>query len=353
MYDSRRRRSSYFFEGVEKRLEVWFSRKDGNTTNCDLRRISREDIESILHRANCHIISFTRNDFIDSYLLSESSMFVSKRWIVLKTCGQTTPLLCLQHLFHLVRQHTGFDQVEDLLYSRKYYKRPELQAESHRTFSQETSLLDSTGLNGTAYCLGAVINDCYYLYKLNSKMSIAGDNVVESNAGNQLADNSPFADREESLCIIMNDLDPEVMKIFTRQVSSTAEEATRMSGIDKILPNVKIDDYLFIPCGYSMNGLFDNGQYMVIHITPEPRFSYVSFECKTPQWRNMELITRVLNLFRPANFIVTAFAKKMSIGNKDAHAVLPSALCIGEFSRRQIQYLSFEDRDLIYALYSK
>lgn len=53
----------------------------------------------------------------------------------------------------------------------------------------------------------------------------------------------------------MQELDPNVMKIFTRAVCSSAKEATQMSGIDKLLPGIVIDDYLFEPCGYSMNGL--------------------------------------------------------------------------------------------------
>ena len=71
---------------------------------------------------------------------------------------------------------------------------------------------------------------------------------------------------------------------------------------------MKIDDFLFEPCGYSMNGILKNvssqrsmfkdflsksffiqdssdsglGEYMTIHITPEPEFSYVSFETNSP-----------------------------------------------------------------------
>ena len=30
------------------------------------------------------------------------------------------------------------------------------------------------------------------------------------------------------------------------------------SGIDQLVPNMKIDDYLFEPCGYSMNGVLLN-----------------------------------------------------------------------------------------------
>ena len=33
--------NDHFFEGVEKLLEVWFTRKDGMTNNCDLRKIPR------------------------------------------------------------------------------------------------------------------------------------------------------------------------------------------------------------------------------------------------------------------------------------------------------------------------
>jgi S-adenosylmethionine decarboxylase len=95
--------------------------------------------------------------------------------------------------------------------------------------------------------------------------------VRDENANNQLEDNLPFAVNEESLVIIMNELDREVMKMFTSQISSTAEEATRMSGIDKIFPNVKIGYQLFNPCEYSMNGILDNGECVLIHFTPEPR----------------------------------------------------------------------------------
>lgn len=76
-----------YFEGVEKLLEIWFTSDDN--TNKDLRRIprlelllpvlvviiifsiffSRDKLESLLKIVRCEIISFTRNDQIDAYVL--------------------------------------------------------------------------------------------------------------------------------------------------------------------------------------------------------------------------------------------------------------------------------------------
>jgi len=442
--------AAHFFEGVEKLLEVWFTRQDGKIQNCDLRRITRDKWQGMLKIVRCEIISLTRSDAIDAYVLSESSLFVSKRRMVLKTCGSTTPLLCLKSLLSLVQRYSGYDQVQDLFYSRKNYKRPELQQEPHRTFSDEAALLDAMFHDGAAYCLGAVNRDCWYLYTLNPYSSSAAassasghsltallsgapalllhedddeeplsgadedyaSDMTEEDCASDASDDSvggvvsssavgagatdsvlrarinmlkrggvgvasaaagtgaaaaaaaagnhhhhhqsgaAAAAADQTLEIMMSDLDPEVMKIFTKQYSATAAEATRKSGIDKIVANVTIDDYLFEPCGYSMNGILKNGEYMTIHITPEAEFSYVSFESNIPQSSYLDVIRRVLDTFRPGKFIVTAFANKASVV-EDSHKDLLSATYLGEFLRRDIQYCHLNNYDLTYALYSK
>jgi len=421
---------SHYFEGVEKLLEVWFTCKDDAVHSSDLRKVPREKWEDMLKIVRCEIISLTRNDTIDAYVLSESSMFVSKRRIILKTCGNTTPLLCLKMMLQLVKNYAAFDEVQDLFYSRKNYKRPELQHEPHRTFSAEAALLDGMFHDGAAYCLGAVNRDCWYLYTLNPYSSSAGHSLKTLLAGDTSDDSfggiesgSEFSDATDSsssdgcegcddssdgadssddslgrhhdtdvadqfrqrltihkrnvstrflpssssiscrggansqeadqtLEIMMSDLDPEVMAIFTKEVSANAADATRKSKIDKILPNVVIDDYLFDPCGYSMNGILKNGEYMTIHITPEAEFSYVSFESNIPQSSYMDVITRVLDTFRPGQFIVTAFANKASVV-EDTHQDLVNASLLGDFMRRDIQYCHLKNYDLTYALYSK
>jgi S-adenosylmethionine decarboxylase len=246
-----------FFEGVEKLLEIWFTANAGAGNACgDLRKIPRMELENLLETVKCKIISSRKNDNIDAYVLSESSMFISKRRFVLKTCGTTTPLLCLDALFKLVKEYAGFEKVEDFFYSRKNYKRPELQIGPHQNFQQEVAILDQFFPDGAAYCFGAVNKDCWYLYTLNplpEPINLKGLSIQP--------------EPDQTLEILMTNLDPQVMEIFTEKGSKTAEEATMKSGIDKIIPNMIIDDYLFEICGYSMNGIAKNVSNTLIRIS--------------------------------------------------------------------------------------
>ena len=73
----------------------------------------------MLRKVKCEIMSTCHNTQLDAYVLSESSMFVSKRRFILKTCGRTTPLECLLDLNKLVKVYTGFDTIE-VLHSIRY-----------------------------------------------------------------------------------------------------------------------------------------------------------------------------------------------------------------------------------------
>lgn len=50
---------------------------------------------------------------------------------------------------------------------------------------------------------------------------------------------------------------------------------------------------------------------MTIHITPEPEFSYVSFESNVASSNYGDLIARVIETFQPGKFVVTIFANKV------------------------------------------
>ncbi|XP_026330572.1 S-adenosylmethionine decarboxylase proenzyme 1 [Hyposmocoma kahamanoa] len=172
----------------------------------------------------------------------------------------------------------------------------------------KVELLDSYFGDGRAYIMGPE-KDCWYLYTLLPLEGTVDALEKEQSEVGQRGASEP----DQTIEILMSDLDPAVMDIFTRATSKTAAEATRESGIDKIIPGMVIDDFLFDPCGYSMNGVAKDGCYMTIHITPEPSCSYVSFESNVPAANYDELIARVLSAFRPNKFVLTVFATPVSL----------------------------------------
>lgn len=83
------------FEGSEKRLELHFCAGSGAPA-AGLRALPRAELDRLLALAACEIVSHTRGDAVDAYVLSESSLFVYPcRWVI-KTCGTTRLLSCLE-----------------------------------------------------------------------------------------------------------------------------------------------------------------------------------------------------------------------------------------------------------------
>merc|ERR1712179_96089 len=280
-------KATNFFEGVEKLLEVWFTDCGGETGDSDLRKIPRSSLECLLSIVHCSIVSTVSNSQVDAYVLSESSMFISKRRFILKTCGTTTPLDCIEELTRIVKEFSGFDTVEEIFYSRKNFQRPELQRHPHRHFEQEVEILEKYFGAGAAYCMGSLNKDCWYMYTMKDfsrQMTSEPDQTIE---------------------ILMSELDPEIMQIFHRENSNTAQEAREKSGISSLVPNMKIDDYLFHPCGYSMNGVLLNES------EDYGLGEYVTFESNVPAVSYLSIVTNVLNTFNPGQFILTIFATKV------------------------------------------
>jgi S-adenosylmethionine decarboxylase len=329
--DSESTQELFFFEGTEKLLEIWFSKSSQKYADKnDLRKIPRTELVRVLDLVNCKILSSTHNKDLDSYVLSESSCFISKRRFLLKTCGTTTLLYAVKPIIELAQVYCGFDTIDDVFYSRKKFAKPELQKEPHTHFDAEVNFLQEVfGGAGAAYALGRLNSECWYLYTLDKPKSIA--------------------EPDQTFEIIMTKLDPQVMNIFTKESTTTAEEATQKSGIDKIFPNAVIDAYLFDPCGYSCNAILPGGHYFTIHITPESHCSYVSFETNLPVSNYPNLIKKVVQMFKPGQFIFTLCANDEST-TKD---LLKKSLNINGFKRDEFQLTAIKNYDVTYAHYTK
>lgn len=130
---------------------------------------------------------------------------------------------------------------------------PSLQTLPHNSFLKESEYLDKA-FNGHSHLFGHINADRWYLYLLDYRpeLDLMNDDDHLSNHRNLINRNEYF-----KFEMMMEELDEDIMRLFFNDpdMPITAAQITRKSGIDSIIPGMIIDDYLFSPCGYSMNGL--------------------------------------------------------------------------------------------------
>jgi len=286
--------SAIGFEGYEKRLEVSFFEPSLflDTHGKGLRALPKSQIDEILAPAECTIVSSLSNDELDSYVLSESSLFIFPYKIIIKTCGTTKLLLSIEPLLRL---SGGVSlEVKSVRYTRGSFLCPGGQPFPHRNFSEEVSVLDGhfakMGLSSVAYLMGDDDETKkWHVYSASAP------------AKNTNSDNNVY-----TLEMCMTGLDKDKASVFFKNESSSAGSMTDNSGIRKILPQSQICDFEFEPCGYSMNSV-EGDAISTIHVTPEDGFSYASFEAVGYDFTTMDLshlVSRVLTCFEPKQFSV-------------------------------------------------
>ncbi|GFP98609.1 S-adenosylmethionine decarboxylase proenzyme 4 [Phtheirospermum japonicum] len=282
------------FEGFEKRLELQFSGDDPATVK-GLRRLDFPSLEKVLHAVQCTVVSGVGNKHLDSYVLSESSLFVYPTKIIIKTCG-TTQLLksvrpLVDHAIALGLTLCG------CTYTRGSFIFPRAQPYPHTSFKDEVLYLEESLPKSLSRRKKAKL--------MPSKSSPYKWHVFT--AGRDHHD-------LYTVEICMTDLDRVQAKKFFRRFGdgktgdSAGEEMTGLTGIADVNPNALICDYAFDPCGYSMNGI-DGDRYSTVHVTPEDGFSYASFECVGSVYDDreefFEVLRRVVGVFRPAAMSVS------------------------------------------------
>lgn len=272
------------FEGPEKRIEIDF--KHSTDSFNGLRDIPQSTWQEMLDFAKCTIISAASNEHFDSFVLSESSLFIYPFKVMIKTCGTTTLLACLPKLLEIAGCCNL--TVEFVMFSRKNYLFPDKQKDIHKHWDEEVKYLN-TIFDGTSYIIGPTSGDHWYLY---------------------LADYSEptrIITPEVTLEIMMHNLDAGVAAQFYRKEETSDKD--KFPGIADLIEGSQTDEFNFSPCGYSMNGL-SNSAYYTIHVTPEPICSYASFETNLSLNSYTVLIQHVLSIFKPGTFTVTFFSEK-------------------------------------------
>ena len=301
----------FSFEGVEKVLEIVFRKTDSSDSvptmdyssensfdGSDnalygLCSIHRSHWQEVLDIVQCQILDVIENQYCIGYLLSESSLFVFPDRIILKTCGTTTLLLALRKLIQMA-EACSFSAVDYLFYSHKGYMFPENQEYPHRTWDDEVGFIKSILKDDFSYksVIADKVDDWSIIICQSKKCSgfIAGHDIT--------------------IEIQMSNIDANITNQFWKSENCTL--LYKSNGISEIYPKAIINDYIFDPCGYSLNGLV--GQYyFTIHITPQNHCSYISFETSVPvseidssqEYSLKELIQKNLKVFKPGSFSIS------------------------------------------------
>jgi S-adenosylmethionine decarboxylase len=245
-------------------------------------------------------VSELSNEEFDSYVLSESSLFVYPYKVVIKTCGTTKLLLAIPRILELAEELSL--PLAAVKYSRGTFIFPDAQPSPHKNFSDEVAFLNRYfgGLKsgGNAYVVGDPAKPgqkwhIYYATDYPEKPVI-------------------------TLEMCMTGLDKKKASVFFKTSAdghiSCAKEMTKLSGISDIIPEMEICDFDFEPCGYSMNAIHGPA-FSTIHVTPEDGFSYASYEVMGLNPASLaygDLVKRVLKCFGPSEFsvAVTIFGER-------------------------------------------
>ena len=239
--------SSNAFEGPEKLLEVWFAPSPEalpfGTQVDGLKTVSADTWKEMLDLVHCKVLSVVESEDVDAYLLSESSMFVFPHKLVLKTCGTTTLLWGLHRMLEIAASYAGFPHHPGSLvknaissaaapyrvfYSRKNFLYPDQQKGPHRSWGDEVRFLDSLFLDGSAYLIGKMNGEHWYLYITGPNTQLTPPQTPESEATSvteaqftnpsdqnyETTTTGPHGEVDETLEILMTDLDEQNAKQF-------------------------------------------------------------------------------------------------------------------------------------------
>ena len=206
--------------------------------------------KDMLDLVNCKVLSVVESEHVDAYLLSESSMFVFPHKLILKTCGTTTLLCGLPRILEVAALEAGFPHSVAnsiagtgtaaipyrVFYSRKNFLFPDRQRGPHRSWRDEVKSLDKLFLGGSAYMIGKMNGEHWYLYLTEPNTILtppatperkeAETRMLELPASGQSIETcvDEVDGQDETLEILMTDLDPDNAKQFHLDHASAVAE---------------------------------------------------------------------------------------------------------------------------------
>ncbi|MBE8168406.1 MAG: adenosylmethionine decarboxylase [Shewanella sp.] len=262
-----------FYEASEKKVEIIVSQ-----TTDSLRSYGLPFWQRIVKQAKAEVLSVTKNECCDAYILSESSLFVWDDRFLMLTCGSTELVNSVIAFINEI----GDEAVDFMRYQRKNEYLAHLQKS---TFKADAEILKSR-FSGQAFLIGEAGGHHHYLFT-TEKQSVE--------------DKKPACTE-----LLMYQISGEFTDYL--RCSNQAKQSIRnFLDINNDFAEFIIDDHLFEPVGYSINGIKDD-KYFTIHITPQESNSYVSFETNLDMSDSSNnILQKLIAIFNPKTWDVIGF----------------------------------------------
>ena len=262
-----------FFEGIEKKAEIFV---DGRQVSL-LEAFDDEFWRRMVKSCDAQVISVIKSADCWAYLLCESCLMVWPNKLLIVTCGATQLVSAVE--FFLI--HCDKSSISHLTYQRK---------NEHVSSVQSSHFLDDIAtlnkfIEGRAYRFGELHDHHNYLYHMDNKPQ--------------------FSLKPQTFQLLAYQLCPSSRQLFEHALDNQTSGAAIRSfmGLDKLLDGFMIDEHLFEPSGYSLNGI-KGDKYLTIHVTPIHSASYVSFEANFDLF---DFIPTMLAVLNPKAFDVLGF----------------------------------------------
>jgi len=287
------------YEGVEKKLILMYT----GAGNVSIQKAIKEEVwNKVVEAVDAKVLSVVRGDHVDAYLLSESSLFVFKDRIFMKTCGTTRIFNAVEVIVsHLSEEMPGINLTR-VAYSRPTYRFPNRQLRGYgKGFEEEVELLRSVTMKATARSWESAIHTTgegimFHSSSLFLSGITAKPMLLEGRAGNNECKKENI-----SMDLAMFNLDQSKMEDFFGQQAIVLENLFVRGFLPMDSPGLQIDEHHFDPCGYSLNAI-DGDYYWSIHVTPEAQYSYISFETNHPS--AMDVYQKLQDFYLPKTAIV-------------------------------------------------
>jgi len=261
---------SDLFEGPEKKLEIILRRPDTTLRDNSDGRWTR-----VVQASGAAIISRLPGGRVDAYLLSESSLFVWDDRVLMITCGDTTLIDAVPPILSLV----GLANVATVFYQRRRLMFPALQPQAV-DFEAEAARLNRW-FKGRSYRLGPANRDHVHVFvAAPASLRPAGDMTVE---------------------LLMAGLSPACAALFDACRAQSQTTRAVLERIEGLAGEFKTDAHFFTPQGYSLNAT-RSGTYCTVHVTPQSKVSYASFESNLIQDSYEDTMAELIDVFRPDRF---------------------------------------------------